>query len=96
MGVTAGGGRATAAAELRTAGKAHSSPGRRGMNAAGRWLDCTFQLLGLALIANHFVKMNEEDAASNRVLTGKKRKKEKEKVMYSFYFLPSFFLRTLC
>lgn len=46
--------------------------GAGGMKAAKPWLDCVLRLLGLALIANHFVKMNEESPAANRVPTEEK------------------------
>lgn len=50
-------------------GRESPGPGAGGVEAAGQWLDWALQRLGLALIANHFVKMNEENAAVNRVPT---------------------------
>lgn len=44
-------------------------PRCRGSEGSRQWLDWAPQRLGLALIANHFVKMNEENAAADRAPT---------------------------
>lgn len=55
------------------------------MKAAKQWLDCVLQLLGLALIANHFVKMNEDNGP---LIAFPQRKKKA--IILSIFHLHSF------